>query len=657
MKVSIITPFFNAGVHLNELADSIINQTHTNWEWILVDDGSANEEWLKVQSVASSDLRISAMSRAYGKPKGACACRNTGLDQSSGDYLLFLDSDDYLSPNCLEKRLKAVHNAALNPNELFYFQTAAFTEGEPKMILWDDVKHPMEWLESVWNLKPPCQSSGPLWPAETIKSIGGWNEEMAVWQDLEIHTRAYLKGIRFVDAVPLQPDVYYRISSNSLSHKNFHSPEKTKSRFEFVCVCLSSSAPLTEGQKKALTVLAFSVLKALIAQKDWTSAQQIAQLCEARIGKNMMQLFQQSIYFHRMKIYKMPLLKAYSSHIVQKLGISSVRKILARPYLSHWPSVTILIPTFNAMGWFRNSYAELLKQDYAGEWDVLVIDSGSTDGTIEFLKNQPRTAAHSIPSEEFGHGKTRNLGASMAKGDLVLMTVQDARPRSIDWMTRMVHALESNGLDGVCGKQAVPSEDDKNPLQWYRPLSEPNEDDVFDAASIQEASPEETMKACSWDNVNALYRKSSLLARPFRDVRFGEDMFWALDMLKANGKIGYTHQSKVWHYHHQRPGFTRKRVFYTHYWRYQAFGCLPELQPMWGISHTMRALKTLIWHARIFNPVVLIKWLNYNHQIAKESTEITEEFLKAVQSGDAALNTLYASFGAQSPMATPTQSK
>ena len=60
-----------------------------------------------------------------------------------------------------------------------------------------------------------------------------------------------------------------------------------------------------------------------------------------------------------------------------------------------------------------------------------VIDSGSTDGTIEFLKDQPRTAVHSIPSEEFGHGKTRNLGASMAKGDLVLMTVQDARPRSI----------------------------------------------------------------------------------------------------------------------------------------------------------------------------------------------------------------------------------
>ena len=320
-------------------------------------------------------------------------------------------------------------------------------------------------------------------------------------------------------------------------------------------------------------------------------------------------------------------------------------------------SVTILIPTFNAMGWFRSSYAEFLEQDYAGAYDILVIDSGSTDGTVAFLQDQDRTTVHSIASEDFGHGNTRNLGAQLAKGDLVLMTVQDARPPHSSWITNMVQSLESQQLDGVCGKQAVPSEEDKNPLQWYRPLSEPNEDDVFDAASIQEASPEETMKACSWDNVNALYRKSSLLARPFRDVRFGEDMFWALDMLTANGKIGYTHQSKVWHYHHQRPGFTRKRVFYTHYWRYQAFGCLPELRPMWGTSQTIRALKTLIWHARIFNPVVLIKWRNYNHQIAKESTEITEEFLKAVQSGDAALNTLYASFGTQSPMATPTQSK
>ena len=320
-------------------------------------------------------------------------------------------------------------------------------------------------------------------------------------------------------------------------------------------------------------------------------------------------------------------------------------------------SVTIIIPTFNALGWFRDSYAELLKQDYAGKWDILVIDSGSTDGTVEFLKDLPRTTVYEIPLAKFGHGKTRNLGANLATGDLILMTVQDARPRSTNWITGMVESLERHGLDGVCGNQAVPHSRANNPLEWYRHISEPIQDDIIDFSSIQNASPEERKNACSWDNVNALYRKSSLLAHPFRDVRFGEDMFWALDVLEAHGKIGYTHRSKVWHYHHQQPGFTRKRVFYVHYWRHKAFKYLPEAHSRWGILHSIRAIKTMLWHAHIYSPSELIKWLQYNKQLAKESHEITGEFLAAVRKGEEALNILYTSFGEHSPVATSDQAE
>ena len=308
------------------------------------------------------------------------------------------------------------------------------------------------------------------------------------------------------------------------------------------------------------------------------------------------------------------------------------------------------------MVWFRESYQEFLAQDYSGVWDILIIDSGSTDETVKFLKDQPRTAVHCIPSEEFGHGKTRNLGASMANGDLILMTVQDAKPRSADWITRMVHALESNELDGVCGKQAVPWDKNKNPLEWYRPIEEPIEDDLYDRTSIENAKPQDKLRACSWDNVNALYKKSSLLEQPFRDVRFGEDMFWALDVLNANGKIGYTNLSKVWHYHHNHPGFTRKRVFYSHYWRYKAFGFLPDQPTQWSMFSVLRTLKIMLWHTNIHSPKTIIKWLIYNERITKESTKITKEFLTAVQSDESKLNTLYASFGTQSPMATPEKS-
>ena len=264
-------------------------------------------------------------------------------------------------------------------------------------------------------------------------------------------------------------------------------------------------------------------------------------------------------------------------------------------------------------------------------WDILVIDSGSTDGTFEFLNDQPRTTVHSIPSNEFGHGKDPKSRSTMATGDLVLMTVQDARPRNSSWISNMVQALESNGLDGVCGKQAVPSEEDKNPMQWYRPISEPNEDEFFDAASVQDASPEETMKACSWDNVNALYRKSSLLAR----IRFAmSDLARTCSgpwiRLQANGKIGYTHQSKVWHYHHQRPGFTRKAGFLHPLLALPSLWMLAlKLRRMWGISryHTSPQNHDVAC-AHLSIRLCSSNGCRYNQQIAKESTEITEEFLK-----------------------------
>ncbi len=221
------------------------------------------------------------------------------------------------------------------------------------------------------------------------------------------------------------------------------------------------------------------------------------------------------------------------------------------------------------------------------------------------------------------------------------------------WITNMVHALESNGLDGSAESKPCPVKRIKTRFNGTDRSVNQTKTNVFDAASIQEASPEETMKACSWDNVNALYRKSSLLARSVSRCPI-----WRGHVLG----IGYAHSKRQNWLHpsiqslalppstsrvHPKAGFLHPLLALPSLWM------LARTSPMWGISHTIRALKTLIWHARIFNPVVLIKWLNYNHQIAKESTEITEEFLKAVQSGDAALNTLYSSFGTQSPMATP----
>ena len=105
--VSIITPNFNRADLIIETAQSIFKQTFTNWEWIIIDDGSTDASMDVLQRLASEDSRIKVFQRNRA-PKGACACRNIGVEISVGRYLIFLDSDDLLEPFCLDRTNKRI---------------------------------------------------------------------------------------------------------------------------------------------------------------------------------------------------------------------------------------------------------------------------------------------------------------------------------------------------------------------------------------------------------------------------------------------------------------------------------------------------------------------------------------------------------------------
>lgn len=655
MKVSIITPYFNSGEYFNELATSVLNQTHSNWEWIIVDDGSSERELSIVQQIAESDPRIQWIPRIKDKTKGACACRNLGIECSSGDYIIFLDADDYLSTKCLEDRLKTTRDIDLSWNEVLYFKTVAFKDGDPRRLLWDDTDYPVDWLESVWSLTPPCQSSGPFWPTSLVKQIEGWNENMMVWQDLEIHTRAYAKGIRFISAQPEKPDVFYRLSPKSLSHQNFHSAEKTTSRLNFLKDCLRLDLQLSEGQKKSLKILVYSVLKGVIAQRRWDDAKTIRQESAKHLSNRMLKTIRNLTLAHRLRLSKIPFAQSRLQHLESRLKGKLKRKILTRPCQKRWPSVSIVIPTYNAEAWLQESLPHFLRQSYEGDWEVLVIDSGSTDGTLRLLEPHERIRVHTIPNTDFGHGKTRNLATFLSNQELLLFTVQDACPRSRHWLSGIVNDLLAFNLDAVCGGQAVPHDTDKNPMQWYRPVKETKEVEIVRGDAFIQWSPEQQMRACGWDNVNALYTREALLKTPFENVRFGEDMAWAKAHLSAGGSIGYAKAHKVWHYHHQHPGFTRKRVLNQLYWRHRTFEAMPSFAGPPTFLQSLKTFKAITVHAGIWNPVEVIRWLAYNRRLQKESHQAGREFLQAYLKGPEELNNLYESLGTTSPMATKSQ--
>jgi glycosyltransferase involved in cell wall biosynthesis len=101
--ISIIIPMYNRATLVGETLDSILAQTYTDWECIVVDDGSNDNSVDIVQKYVGNDSRFKLLIRPKDRIKGAPTCRNIGLENSKGEIIYFFDSDDLMSPLLFEK--------------------------------------------------------------------------------------------------------------------------------------------------------------------------------------------------------------------------------------------------------------------------------------------------------------------------------------------------------------------------------------------------------------------------------------------------------------------------------------------------------------------------------------------------------------------------
>ena len=98
-KISIIVPVYKVENYLSQCVDSILNQTFADWECILVDDGSPDGSGVICDEYAQKDTRIHVI---HKENRGVSSARNTGLSAAQGEYIYFIDSDDYVEREALE---------------------------------------------------------------------------------------------------------------------------------------------------------------------------------------------------------------------------------------------------------------------------------------------------------------------------------------------------------------------------------------------------------------------------------------------------------------------------------------------------------------------------------------------------------------------------
>lgn len=183
--VSIITPLYNKSAYITDTIHSVLSQTYTDWELLIIDNGSTDGSWEKAQ--AFQDLRICFL---QSPKQGPGAARNYGLNLAQGEWIQFLDADDLLEPDHLEQQIlvtKQNPDAEIiacfwqeftdeNPNQKILKQPVGI--GQPIQVLRDTAMILAPWAVHASLVKRSVLTSDCYWAEQLDRYLA---EDLTFW--------------------------------------------------------------------------------------------------------------------------------------------------------------------------------------------------------------------------------------------------------------------------------------------------------------------------------------------------------------------------------------------------------------------------------------------------------------------------------------------
>lgn len=226
------------------------------------------------------------------------------------------------------------------------------------------------------------------------------------------------------------------------------------------------------------------------------------------------------------------------------------------------PAISIIIRTKNEERFIGRTLKAVFAQEIDQPFEVIIIDSGSTDRTLEIVR-QFDVRVYEIRPEEFTYGYALNYGARLAKGEYIINLSHDCIPVDARWMANLLVPLTSDpSVAASLGRQV--------PLKGINPFEE--------RALITHFLPAEEGDARQvFSNANCAIRKIILEKYPFDEkASFAEDFIWA-KMLPAEYPIKYSRDASVYHSHPLSLKYWAKR-----YYNYGFF--VPYLEHAYGLK-------------------------------------------------------------------------
>ena len=273
---------------------------------------------------------------------------------------------------------------------------------------------------------------------------------------------------------------------------------------------------------------------------------------------------------------------------------------------------SVLVPTKNGDKLWAEVLDAVLQQSAPWPFEVLVVDSGSTDDTVAATLSKG-VRCEQIPPEQFGHGRTRNQLAAMAQGEFLVFITQDAKPAGASWLAELVAACES-------GPEVAASFGPHIAYPQARTITQLELSAHFAGfgASVNTVRLEDPARYATdvgykqflhfFSSNNACIRRTVWAQIPLPEVVFAEDQTWAKQAIEAGFAKAFAPHAAVYHSHDfgvvetLRRNFDESRCFAT-YFGYRLQPSLP------GVFRNAAALSLRDAHWLRNHGLTGVRWL------------------------------------------------
>lgn len=427
VQASVIIPVYNAEKTLPECLDSILSQTLTEFEVICIDDGSSDRSWEVLCAYAKKDPRIHIVKQENSGPG---VTRNHGIELAKGEYLFFVDADDYVKPDFLE----TVCGIGQKQNaDIVLFDGDRFDTTTRKRIF---TRHFLRKDLLPENMEVFSLQDCP----EVIFQITaptGW-------------ARAYKRAmvekeqLRYSD-YPNSEDLFFSYTGMAAAKRIAFTTQK------FYMYRIGQSANVESGKGKA----PLCAIEAYLALAHWLEERMLLESCKKSFGIRFFESVVHSVKTISSEasrqaicqrllaedIAQLHLLDQSDAFYHNNLAVRQVRCLLQsfqrEPILQ--PKVSVIIPVYNVEKYLVDCLESLLNQTMP-DFEVICIDDGSDDGSSEILKFYSRldNRIKVIFGAHQGAAAARNQGIDLAVGEYLYF--MDSDDLAVDTLLEKTYA-------------------------------------------------------------------------------------------------------------------------------------------------------------------------------------------------------------------------